>query len=100
MYCVMNDFDGVRWTFAACENYRFIVEKDINGVFQGKKVVKVTPDYDGFIYRLLKTKISANNGAEGLYAFMIDECGNGETRSAFCAKILNRVWDVMKEARQ
>ena len=90
-------FDApVKWIFAPAGRYHLIVERHENGTFQ-KRVYFVQPCGE-YVYRLLKTKICAIDGAEGIYKNM-EEWAESGTCAAFLNKILHHCFDVMKEAR-
>lgn len=63
-----------------------------NGV---KKWIRVE-DESGYCFKLLKTKIKAAGGAEGLYRFLESHQDFG---SCFSKKILNYAFDEMREAK-
>lgn len=65
-----------------------------NGV---KKWVKVEDDR-GFTYKLMKTKIKAREGAEGLFHFICENTKVGDLFFCHTTKILTWAFDVMREA--
>lgn len=88
----MNIF-GNDWTIAWCPG-KFIVEKGTGRDFI-KKVVNVEDDSE-YVYKLMKTKIKARDGAEGLFNFIAgwyrDNFGLSRIET-----ILNYIMDNMRE---
>lgn len=82
---------------AGLHNDKIIVEKITPARKSGdiiKKVFKVE-DTDGYIYKLLKTKINAQGGANGLVDWML-ECQRENIGDTFVRRVLNYAWDEMK----
>lgn len=59
-----------------------------------KKVIKVE-DCDEYIFRVLKTKIKAIGGAEGLVNWML-QCQKENFMMCKVKQVLNYAWDEMK----
>ena len=70
-----------------------ILEK--NGV---KKFVCVERD-SGYVYRLLKTKIKATDGADGLYKYICANCRIQDLFFCHVKKILDYAFDTMRAAK-
>lgn len=84
------------WWFVAHGNILVIEKHGVSGTFQ-KKNIKVEPN-DEYVFSLLKTKIKAIGGAEGLAKFMGGEVVKN-SYSCWVSKILNHAMDTMKEAK-
>lgn len=63
--------DGKSYTFMASGDKLIIQDNSKPAGQPCKKVVKVEPDYE-YTYKVLKTKIKAQGGAQGLYNFMVE----------------------------
>lgn len=62
-----------------------------------KKIFRVVPDTE-FCYKLQKTQIRAQGGAEGLYNFLKSETADGK-QSCFARRIVEFAFNEMREAR-
>ena len=85
------------WTVvpAGLHNNKIIIQKITPHTKNGdsiKKVIKVE-DCDGYVFKVLKTKIKAIGGAEGLVDWMIKDQDLFECR---IRQLLNYAWDKMK----
>ena len=63
-----------------------------------KKVLKVVPDWE-YAYKLQKTQIRAQGGAEGLYNFIRDNCHKTDLFYCMIEKLIEYAMDEMREAR-
>jgi len=85
------------YTINAYGKYSFLVQQEFpDGTFK-KKVVAVEPDSE-YSFKLLKTKIKANDGAEGLYRFITTACRDNVMMD-YVYKILSWVMNSMKEKK-
>lgn len=85
------------WTVVQGGLHTIIVEKITPQYHRGdiiKKVIKVE-NCDDFVVKLLKTKIKAIGGAEGLIDWM-QRCKDENIMTSMVERVLNFAWDEMK----
>lgn len=63
-----------------------------------KKIIKVIPDYE-YCYKLQKTQIRAQGGAEGLYNFIRDNCHKTDLFYCRIEKLIEYAMNEIREAR-